>query len=350
MEVGWRGEASLSKIMSKKRVLIAINRHWYPSLLSKFDLERLHTLADIVNKDIPAVADRKFLLDQVPDADIVLTSWDTANFDEEVLNSAPRLKLLSHAAGSVRPVVSDGLWQRGIKVTSAASAISHGVAEFCLGLILMATKRVFWLSRGTENGCWMEPAGCFGGLFELYQQNIGVIGAGHIGKRLIRLLKNFDCNVFAYDPYLTAEQAKALGCGKLDTLEELFATCRVVSLNAPTNEGTRNMLRGHHFAAFRPGSVFVNTAGSIQINEAEFIQELRKGTFVACIDRCEIEPCPLDHPYRTLPNVILTPHIAGTAAENRLRIGTFAINEIEAFLHEKPLIHEVTAESLAAMA
>ena len=336
--------------MSKKRVLIAINRHWYPSLLSKLDLDRLHELADVVNGDIPAVADKKFLLDNIQEADMILTSWDTAQLDEEVLSSAKRLKLLCHAAGSVRPVVSDTLWQRGIKVTSAAAAISHGVAEFCLGLILMASKRVFWLNQGTHQGYWMEPASCFGGLFELYQQNVGVIGAGHIGRRLIRLLQNFDCRVHAYDPFLSFDQAKELGCEKLDTLEELFATCRVVSLNAPTNEGTRNMLRGHHFAALQPGSVFVNTAGSIQINEPEFVDQLRRGNFVACIDRCEIEPCALDHPYRNLPNVILTPHIAGTTAENRLRIGTFAINEVEAYLLDKPLIHEVTKATLAAMA
>lgn len=336
--------------MSKNRVLIAINRHWYPSLLSKSDLDRLHTLADVVNNDIPAVADKKFLLEHIRDADMVLTSWDTAKFDEEVLEAAPRLKLLSHAAGSVRPVVSDTLWQRGIKVTSAAAAISHGVAEFCLGLILMASKRVFWLNQSTHQGGWMESAACFGGLFELYQQNVGVIGAGHIGRRLIRLLQNFECQVLAYDPFLSVDQAKALGCRKVETLEELFSSCRAVSLNAPTNEGTRNMLRGHHFAALRPGSVFVNTAGSIQINEPEFISELSRGQFVACIDRCDVEPCALNHPYRTLPNVILTPHIAGTAAENRLRIGTFAVNEVEAFLLRKPLVHEVTEESLAAMA
>jgi len=336
--------------MSKNRVLIAINRHWYPSLLSKLDLDRLHTLADVVNADIPAAADKKFLLEHISDVDMVLTSWDTAKFDDEVLECAPRLKLLSHAAGSVRPVVSDTLWQRGIKVTSAAAAISHGVAEFCLGLILMASKRVFWLNQSTHQGGWMESASCFGGLFELYQQNVGVIGAGHIGRRLIQLLQNFDCRVFAYDPFLSVDQARALGCQKVETIEELFSTCRVVSLNAPTNEGTRNMLRGHHFAALRPGSVFVNTAGSIQINEPEFLRELNRGNFVACIDRCEVEPCALDHPYRTLPNVILTPHIAGTAAENRLRIGTFAVNELEAFLQSKPLVHEVTEESLAAMA
>ena len=95
---------------------------------------------------------------------------------------------------------------------------------------------------------------------------------------------------------------------------------------------------------------FVNTAGSIQIEEGEFIEELRKGHFVACIDRCEVEPCALDHPYRTLPNVILTPHIAGAVAENLLRVGTSAVDQVKAFTQGKELVHEVSEANLTTMA
>jgi len=336
--------------MKKPRVLIAINRHWYPTVLSPADLSRLGEVAEILNPDPPAQCDQAFLREQIGGADIVLTSWDTACLDAGVVAQAGQLKLVCHAAGSVRPVVSDALWRAGVRVTSGAAAISHGVAEYCLGLALMASKRVFWLAEGVKRGFWMEPQGCFGGIFELYRQNVGVIGAGHIGSRLIQLFGNFDCEVLLYDPFCPDERATAMGCRKVASLEELFARCRVVSLNAPTNEGTRHMLRGRHFASLRPGSVFINTAGSIQIHEAEFLEELRKGRFVACIDRCEQEPCALDHPYRTLPNVILTPHIAGVAAENRLRIGTMVVDDALAFLRGERLEGEVTEESLATMA
>lgn len=336
--------------MTKLRALIAINRHWYPSLLSGQDLTRLRDLVEIVDVEPPVAADHDFLVHNLGGADLVITSWDTANLDAEIIAAAPHLKWLCHAAGSVRPVVSEALWQRGIRVTSAASAISHGVAEFCLGLILLASKRVFWLAQGARQGYWMEPAAGFGGLFELYQQNVGVIGAGHIGKHLLRLLRNFGCQLFVYDPFLTNDEAEKLGCRKLDSLTDLFRQCRVVSLNAPSNDGTRHMLRGEHFAALPTGAVFINTAGSIQIHEQEFVDELRKGKFVACIDRCEVEPCALDHPYRRLPNVILTPHIAGVAAENRLRIGTTTVDEVEAICQGRELRHEVTRSQLASLA
>ncbi len=336
--------------MAAPSLLLAVEEALFPTLFSPRDLDRLRALTTILNPEPPKKADKAFLLAHAGQADIAITSWDTAAFDADALAAHPRLSLLCHAAGSVRPVVSDALWERGVRVTSGAAAIAYGVAEFCLGLILTATKRVSWQAQATRAGLWMEAKPCFGGGFEIYQQAVGVIGAGHIGKQLLRLLGNFTCDRYVYDPYLSAEAAAELGATKLETLEELFAKCRVVSLNAPTNEGTRHMLRGKHFAALQPGSVFINTAGSIQIHEEEFLAELRKGRFVACIDRCEVEPVQLDHPYRTLPNVLLTPHIAGVMAENRLRIGTFVIDEIERHLAGEPMRYEVTQQALATMA
>lgn len=335
---------------NKPNILIAVKKEFYTTCFSEIDLNRLRALGNIINAPVPDAVDKAFLLKYASEADIVVTSWNTPAIDADVLAAAPRVKLVCHAAGSVRPVVSDALWERKIRVTSAAAAIAYGVAEYCLGLLLLASKRTFWLANGTRQGYWMEPAKSYGGAFEIYQQNIGIIGAGFIGRKLIQLLKAFTCNVYIYDPFVSAEEAACLGVTKVDDLETLFATCRAVSLNAPTNEGTRHMLRGHHFAKFQPGSLFINTAGSIQIHEEEFIKELRKGYFVACIDRCNREPVELDHPYRQLNNVLLSPHIAGVIAENRLRIGTFVANEIESYLGNGSLIHEVTLEALAKMA
>lgn len=335
---------------SKPKLLLAVQESWFSTLFSAQDLARLRAVATIMPVAVPARADGDFLERHLGQAEIAFTSWDTANFDAAALRKAPDLKLICHAAGSVRPIVSEALWQRGIRVSSGAAAIAYGVAEYCLGLMLTAPKRVFWLAQSTREGLWMEAAAAWGGALEIYQQNIGIIGVGYIGRQLIRLLKNFTCNVCVYDPYLSAEQAEALGVTKVETLEELFGSCRIISLNAPTNEGTRDMLRGSHFSLLQPGSVFINTAGAIQINEAEFVQELRRGRFIACIDRCHAEPVELDHPYRHLPNVLLTPHIAGVMAENRLRIGTLVIDEVERYVAGQPLEHEITREKLERMA
>ncbi len=329
------------------KTLIAVNHELFSTLFSKRDLDRIRAVGDFLNEPPTANPDKEFLLNHISDADIIITSWGTAALDAQVMAKAAKLRLLTHAAGSVKPVVSPELWKANVKVTSAAAAIACGVAEFCLGLLLTASKRAFWGAIGTRQGYWAEPLKVYGGAFEIYQQKVGIIGASHVGKHLIRLLKNFTCDIVLFDPYCSSKDAEALGVTKVDTLEELFSSCVAISLNAPSTEETRGMLRGKHFSLLRDGGLFINTARSAIINEPEFIEELRKGRFVACLDVTDPEPCPLDHPYRRLPNVILTPHEAGVIAQNKLRIGTFVADEITDFIQNKPLHFPVTEEMLA---
>jgi phosphoglycerate dehydrogenase-like enzyme len=332
----------------KPKVLFATIEEFYPRLFLQKDLDRIAALCDVIKTDIPTQKeDKDFLLNNIADADIIISSWDTANLDTEVMAIAKNLKLLAHAAGSVKPVISDELFDQGVKVTSSAAAISYGVAEFCLGLILMAPKRVFWGAQATKTGAWKDCIKVFNGPFEIYGQKIGVIGASHVGKHLIRLLHNFNCEIYLYDPFCSPEQAKELGVTKLETLEELFSQCRVVSLNAPSTKQTENMIRGQHFKLLQDGAVFINTARGAIVNEQEMIEELKEERFIACLDVTEPEPPAEDNPLRALPNVILTPHIAGVTAENMARLGTFVADEIEAFINNKPFHFEVKKEQLA---
>jgi phosphoglycerate dehydrogenase-like enzyme len=304
----------------------------------------------VISASAPETADGSFLKAHLASAEIVVTSWDTAALDAEAMAAAPHLKLLVHAAGSVKPVVSETLWSRGVKVVSLAPAISYGVAEFCLGHILTAPKRIWWACEAERRGQWKEGLSSFGGVFEIYGQNIGIVGMGHVGKHLGRLLKSFACTVLAYDPYMNDEQAKELVVQKVRTIDEIFSRCRVVTLCAAGTKETRGMVKRRHFAALAPGSVFINVARGGIFDEQELVEELRQGRFVACLDVTDEEPTSPQHPYRSLPNVILTPHIAGVAAENRLRIGTMAADEIESYVQGRPLQFEVTREQLARIA
>jgi phosphoglycerate dehydrogenase-like enzyme len=214
-------------------------------------------------------------------------------------------------------------------------------------LILTATKRAFWGGLATRQGQWDAGIKLFHGPQEIYQQKVGVIGASHVGKQLMRLLQNFDCEVLVYDPYCSTQQARSLKATKVDTLEELFSECMVVSLNAPATAQTRHMIRGKHFRLLKPGALFINTARSAIVHQEEMIEELRSERFVACIDVTDQEPPAADHPLRHLPNVWLTPHEAGAVAQNLRRIGTFVANEIEAFVSDEPLHYEVKQQQLA---
>ncbi len=330
----------------KHKVLFAVYKENFSRIFPQKDLDRISDCCDVIEAEVPDLADKAFLAKYISDADIVISSWETANFDADVMAKAKNLKLLTHAAGTVKPIVSDALWERGVKVTSASMAIAYGVAEFCLALILNVPKRVFWAAQGTRQGRWREDTEVFNGPFEIYQQKIGIIGASHIGKYLIKLLGNFTCDILLYDPYCSAEKSQELGAQKVDSLEELFSQCRVVSLNAPSTEETKGMIKGEHFRLLPDGAVFINTARGAIVNEQEMIEELKKQRFVACLDVTDPEPPTEDSSLRTLPNVILTPHQAGVIAENMLRMGTFVADEIEAFASGRPQHFEVLQQQL----
>ena len=336
----------------KEKVLFAVCKDKLDILFSQADLQRIRNVCDVIEAEIPVKKnDKEFLLKHIETADIAISSWGTARFDSDVIAKGQNLKLVAHAAGSIRPVISEALTDKGIKVISAASAIASGVAEHCLGLILTLPKRVFWAAMASRKGKWQRQFEDFGKPFDLYGQNVGIIGASHVGRHLIKLLKPFECNTFLYDPYCSASEAEKLGVSKVETLDELFSGCMIVSVNAPGITETNNMIRGKHFRLLPDGAVFINTARSSIVNQDEMIEELRRERFVACIDVTDPEePPPKGYPLRKLPNVLLTPHFAGAIAQGESKIGRLVADEIEAFVTGRTLNYQVTEQDLQRMA
>lgn len=333
-----------------KRVLFATRSDRFDWIFPSHVFEELKSKHEIVDGPFDVTASDEELVRNIDAAEIVITTWNSPQLSEELLKGADSLELVAHAAGSVRPIVSDALWERGARVTSAARAIADGVAEFCLGLTLTCSKRVFWYAEEIRNGRWPRGNEVFGPVFEIYRQEVGIIGAGYVGRKFIELLKPFGCSVLLFDPYCSAEDAKALGVEKVDTLDEIFSRCRVVSLHAPVTDETKGMITGSHFSKLPDGALFINTARGVIIKQDEMVAELAKGRFVACLDVTNPEPPTLDDPLRRLPNVILTPHEAGAICENLQRLGEFTSSEIDAYTAGKPMVGEVTKKKLEVMA
>jgi len=332
------------------KVLMAMVRQYRGLCFCPAHMAELETFAEVIPTPVPEEVTREFLLGHLAGADAVVTSWGTPALDAELLAAAPGLRLLAHAAGSVKPVTTDAVWDRGVRVISSAAAIGTGVAEFCLGLMLTAPKRAFWGGLRTREGGWRDGIEQFHGPHEIYRQTIGIIGAGYVGRQLIGLLRPFRCQVLVYDPYLTAAQAATLGVERVATLEELFTRSMVVSVNAPATAETREMIRGRHLALLPEGALFINTARASVVHTGELVAELARGRFVACLDVTEVEPPAADDALRRLPNVWLTPHEAGAVRENLLRIGDLVVGELRALHEGRPLQYEVTREQLARIA
>ena len=319
---------------------------WFTSI---FDLAALQKLRDLgwSGQLLGPEANVSNVIERLHESEIAITSWDSIKFDENILRSAPNLKLVCHAAGSVKPIVCDELWNRKILVTSGARAIAMGVGEHCLGLMLSAMKNCYKLNDCMKSNCNSEAARSR--IVETYGIVVGVIGCGLTGRRFIDLLRAFDLDIVVYDPYLSEEDATQLKVRKV-ALNTLLSQSDVISLHAPRLESTRHLLNNENLKLIKDMAVIINTASGWLIDEDALVNELKKRPIIAALDVTYPEPPLADSELRQLPNVILTPHIAGVAANNRYRIGWDVISEIQRFINGGDLITSVKREELEQIA
>jgi phosphoglycerate dehydrogenase-like enzyme len=276
-------------------------------------------------------------------AEVVLTGTGTALLDDEVLAGAARLSAVVHAAGSLRPVITPGAFDRGIRLSSQARANALPVAEYTLAMILLELKRVRVAEQVYRSGRREVDVDQLLAGSGNYGRQVGIVSASAIGRRVIELLRPFDVRTVVYDPYLTEAAASELGVQRLD-LHTLLATSDLVSLHAPLLAETVGMIGAAELAALRDGVTFINTARGALVDQQALIQELASGRIRAILDVTEPEVSEPDSPLWSLENVVLTPHVAGSRGLELHRIGERAVAEVGRLARGEPLAYEVTRE------
>ncbi|MFN2123596.1 MAG: NAD(P)-dependent oxidoreductase, partial [Candidatus Promineifilaceae bacterium] len=228
--------------MSKPNVTITIGKQHYERMFSQEALNNLEAFANVSHQEGQDPANKEELMVLLADADGCITSWDVAQLDADVMAAAPRLKAMAHMGSSVKRFVSDAFWERGVHLTSAGISLARDVAETTLGLMIVGQKRVWPLGQHVRDGGWRDsPVWDKWSSRELLRKEVGIIGASHVGRFVIELLKPFDATILLYDPFVSEEDALALGAIKLE-LDELLSRADVVSLHAPANKETYQML------------------------------------------------------------------------------------------------------------
>lgn len=320
-----------------------------PALLGPEQLQRLRAVCDVPSPHPLERLDDDRAAKLLARAEILLTGWGCPPLDEAVLARAPHLRAVFHAAGTIRNHVREACWQRGLVVSSAAAANAIPVAEYALAAILMANKRVFQLQRGYREArafrFWALELPDAGN----YRKRVGLVGASRTGRRLLEMLRPFDFEVWVADPYLDESEADALGV-RLAELDTLLATCDVVSLHAPLLPATRGLLDTRRLALLRDGATLVNTARGGLVDGAALEKELVSGRIAAVIDTTEPEVLLPDSPLYDLPNVFLTPHVAGAMGSEVRRLVDLALDEIERYVRGDSLAHEVRREDMERIA
>jgi phosphoglycerate dehydrogenase-like enzyme len=234
-------------------------------------------------------------------------------------------------------------------VASAASANALPVAEYTVAMILLSGKRVLEragdLRATRRRDAWLSTpreVGNFG-------RTVGILSASLIGRRVIELLRPYDLHVLLHDPYVTDEEAAALGVAAVG-IGELFAHSDVVSVHTPLLPATRGLVSGELIAAMRPGAVLINTARGAVVDQDALVEAAADGRIRAVLDVTDPEILPPEHPLWDTDNVLITPHLAGSQGNEWERLAELAVSEVARWTSGLGFAHPVRPERLAHLA
>jgi len=287
---------------------------------------------------------RPELLAQV---DVIFSGWGMVKLDAVFLAAVPKLQVVFYGAGSVRGFTTDESWARGVKIVSAYAMNAVPVAEYTLATVLLSLKN-FWRHafEAKRHGRYADRTVCAGA----YGSTVGLISLGMIGRMVRERLRAFDLKVIAYDPFVTPEQAVAMDV-EMVTLDEVFRRSDVVSLHTPWLKETVGMIQGRHFEQMKERATFLNTARGAVVDEAGLIEVFtRRDDLTAILDVTHPEPPVAGSPLWTLPNLILTPHIAGSMDTECRRMGRLMVDEFDRWTRGETMQWLITKEKAALLA
>lgn len=288
--------------------------------------------------------------DEARAVEAIFCTWGMPLLDEATLAEYfPSLKAVFYAAGSVKHF-AEPLLARGVTVVSAWAANALPVAEVTLSQILLAGKNYYSILRWSNTPPAQRAVPSREAGHGNYHSEVAIIGAGMIGRRVLDLLRPFDLQPLLVDPFVSTDEARALGAEKVE-LDEAFRRARVVSNHLPNLPELRPALRRAHFASMPRGATFINTGRGQQVDEADLISVFReRPDLTALLDVTYPEPPVADSPLYTMPNIFLTAHFAGAEGNEVYRMVDFVLAEYDAWREGRPLRYAVSAKMLETMA
>jgi phosphoglycerate dehydrogenase-like enzyme len=286
------------------------------------------------------------------EVDVLFTGWSGPRLDAELLARMPKLRAVFHGAGSLRSIITDASWSREIVFANAAALNAIPTAEYAFGAILLSLKRAWQQAAAVrERRAYSivpaaTPLPFAGGV----GSTIGLASLGQVGRRVAEWLGRLDVTIVAHDPFASAETFARLNVRSV-SLEQLFAGSDIVSLHTPLLPETTGMVNARLLSSMKPGATLINTARGGLVNEGDLLATLHaRPDLQAIIDVTDPEPPESASPLYDLPNVFLTPHLAGSLGPECRRMGRAMVDEFKRFLRGEPLQHAVTREDLVRMA
>lgn len=273
--------------------------------------------------------------ERLADVEVLLTSWGAPRITAEVLDLAPNLRAVLHCAGTVRPLVSDAVWERGLLVTNAVAENALPVAEFTVAAIFMAGKKAPFLANiaRTRRDDWSYLGEH--GVLSNRDQVVGIVGFSRTGRQVVARLTVQGSGpetreLLVADPFADPVAVAEAGA-RLVPLDELLAASDIVSLHVPELPSTRKLIGARELALMPDGATLINTARGAVVDTAALEAECATGRIYAMLDVTEPEPLPASSVLYDLPNVMITPHVAGSLGTETRRMTAAALDELERY-------------------
>jgi D-3-phosphoglycerate dehydrogenase len=233
----------------------------------------------------------------------------------ELIAELPGLRFIATVRSGTQNIDAEAAAQRGIEIYCNPGRNAPAVADFTVALMIAACRGVAVASQALARGNWL-PRSARAGFRTLSSTPVGLVGFGHVGRRVAELLRGFECPVRVYDPYLTVDLGQGLAVTRTDSLDALMAGSELVSLHARVTEESAGLIGHHELDLLGPDGILVNTARAELVDETALISALRnQSIYAAALDVFSEEPLPAGHELFELTNVTLTPHLAGSSRD-----------------------------------
>ncbi len=330
--------------MAKPKGLFILDPTWFDTVYGPEERCDLGNLIDIQNRPFSPDVIKRFP-EMLSEVEFVFSTWGGPCLDAEFLDAAPKLKAFFYAAGTIKWIATAEFWRREIPITTASIANSIPVAELTHAEIILSLKRGWWyMDEIRKRGAWPNSVEEKIEVPGAYRSTVGIFSMGTIGRMVREKLRDSDIRVIVYDPYISEREAEGLNV-ELVSMEELFRRSDVVSIHAPLLKETEYCIGKPLFEMMKPNATFINTARGMLVREEEMVEVLQKRPdLYAILDVAKWEPPKENSPLFKLPNVRMTPHIAGSMNHECRRMGHLMVEEAERFLSGQPMRWQVVRE------
>ena len=348
----------------RPRVGLVCRKNFYVKDVEEAQIARLREFADFEWKEMNEPSGWDEMVDPTDEVEAELVSFAEELDALIVWHGAPRitdgimakcknLKFIGELEGDrfARRMDVEAATARGIRVIDTTHGTSAPVAEWALGLILVALRNAGAHFRklisgespfGSPQERQANPGFANG---ELTGKRVGLLGFGHIGRRLLTYLRPFGTDVWVHDPYIAKEVTETLDV-TLTSLDNVLSKCDVVVCLVPLTPSTEGMLGDREFSLLKERTIFVNVSRGKVVQTSAMVDRLKRGDIIAGLDVFDPEPIPLDSPILQMPNVFITPHIAGSAAGRR-RLFELMVDELDRFANGHEPLNELSPVVMA---